>query len=371
MRYNIAVFPGDGVGPELINEGTKVVEKAAELDKFEVEWVKFPHGAEHYLETKELLDEKTLKGIRSSCSAIYCGTFDLVNNEKISSLIRDYCGQFVSLRPIKLLPSVESPLASKSNSDIDITLIRESTEDFYLGAGGRVKNGKNRHQFELDTGNVKAKFGINAEAKGSEIAYQMGVISRKGCERIAKYAFEYAKGNNKKKIVAVDKANVLDFHSLWRESFEKISKEYNGIQHEFSLIDAAVMNFIRQPEKYEIVVAPNMFGDILSDLGTVLQGGLSFAAHASINPEGISMFEPIHGCAPKLKDKGIVSPVATVWAAALMLQNIGQHKSGDLMIKAVEGVLKDGRTRTQELGGNNSTAEMGGAITDKLIEIHD
>ena len=322
MKYKIAVFPGDGVGPELINEGIKVVEKAAELGKFEVEWLKYPHGAEHYLETKELLSEKILKKIKNSCNAIYCGTFDAANEQKVSNLIRAYFYQFVILRPIKLLPSVEGPLAGKTHNEIDFVVIRENTEDFYVGASGRAKNGKNRHQLEINNGALKVKFGLNIETKGNEIAYQMGVLSRKGCEKVVKYAFEYAKRKNKSKIVSVDKANLMDCYSLWRESFDKIGKEYNGIEYGFEFIDAAAINFIRQPEKYQIIVAPNMFGDILSDLGTVIQGGLAFAAQGNINPESISMFEPVHGSAAKLKDQGIVNPIATIWAGALMLDTI-------------------------------------------------
>ncbi|MBI2659485.1 isocitrate/isopropylmalate dehydrogenase family protein [Candidatus Woesearchaeota archaeon] len=371
MKYNIAVFPGDGVGPELINEGIKIVEKAAELDKFEVEWSSYPHGAEHYLETKEELNEKILKDIKNSCNAIYCGTFDIANGQKISSLIREYFNQFISLRPIKLLPGVESPLAGKTHDEIDLVIIRENSEDFYVKAGGRAKNGKNRHQLEIENGALKAKFGLSIETKGNEIAYQMGIISRKGCEKAAKYAFEYAKRKNKSKIISVDKASIMDCYSLWRECFEKIGKEQNSIEYGFELIDAAVINLIRQPEKYQVIAAPNMFGDILGDLGTAIQGGLLFAAGGNINPEGISMFEPVHGSAAKLKGQGIVNPIATIWAGALMLDAIGQHKSHDLIIKAIESVLKDGRTKTQDLDGNNTTSEMGDAIADKLIEIHD
>ena len=160
-------------------------------------------------------------------------------------------------------------------------------------------------------------------------------------------------------------------YNFWRENFDRIAKEYSDIGYEFNLIDTAVMNFVRQPEKYEIIVAPNLFGDILSDLGTMIQGGLSFAARGNINPESISMFEPVHGSAPKLKDKGIVNPIATIWAASLMLGSIGQKKSGDLIIKAIESVLRDGRTKTQDLNGNNTTTEMADAIVDKLVELHD
>ena len=358
MNYKIAVFPGDGVGPELINEGIKVIEKISELDKFNIEWVKY-----------ELLSEKLLKDIKNSCNAIYCGTFDNSKN-----YIKDYFEQFVSIRPIKLLPSVESPLADKTHNDINFVVIRENTEDFYIGASGRVKNGKNgksKNQIDIDKGDCKVRFGVNVEAKGNEIAYQIGVLSKKGCERIIKYAFEYAKRKNKKKIVAVDKANMLDSYNFWRENVDKIAKNYPDLNYEFSLIDTAVMNFIRQPEKYEVIVAPNMFGDILGDLGTILQGGLSFAAQGSINPEGISMFEPIHGSAPKLKEQGVVNPIAVIWAGALMLDCIGQQRSSDLIIKAIESVLKDGKTRTQDLNGSNTTSDMGDAIVDKLIELHE
>lgn len=373
MKYKIAVFPGDGVSPELISEGIKVIEKAAELDKFEVEWASYPYGAEHYLETKEQLTEKTLKEIKESCSAIYCGAFDASgdNGQRISNIIKNYFDEFVGLRPIKLLPTVESLLEGKTHNEIDFVVIRENTEDFYVGAGGRAKNGKNRHQIDVSKSTFKAKFGLNIDTKGSELAYQIGILSRKGCDRIIRYAFDYAKKNSRKKITAVDKANMIDYYSLWRESFEKIAKEYNGIEYEFELVDTAVMQFIRQPEKYEIIVAPNMFGDILSDLGTMLQGGLSFAARANINPEGISMFEPMHGSAPKLKEKGIVNPIATIWAASLMLDNIGQQNSSDLVLKSIESVLKEGRTRTQDLNGNNTTSEMGDAIMDKFVELHD
>lgn len=364
MKYRIAVFPGDGVGPEVVSEATKIIDKAAELDKFEIEWLRFPHGAEHFSETQEALGEKTLREIRNSCNAIYCGTFD--QSAGIPSIIRGYFDQFASLRPIVLLPGMESAIAGKSHNDINFTIIRENTEDLYVGAGGRAKSGKSRHKIEVER--LKAKLGIDIESK-NDIAYQIGMLSKKGCERIARLAFEYA-ARKGQKISAIDKANMMESYSLWRESFEKTAKDYNA-EYEFSLIDTAVANLIRQPEKYGLIVAPNMFGDILSDLGTVLQGGISVGARGNINPEGISMFEPVHGSAPKLKEKGIVSPIATIWAGSLMLEFIGQQKSGELIMKAIESVLKEGRTRTQDFGGSNSTSEMGEAILDKFVEMHD
>lgn len=371
MKYKIAVFPGDGVGPELVKEGIKIIEKAAELDKFEIELVEYLYGGEHYLESNSFLDGKALKDIKNNCNAIYCGTFDNFVKEAngIATTIRSYFDQFASLRPVKLLPNVESTLTGKTHEEIDFVIIRENTEDFYVGASGKSKSG-NRQQFDINNSAFKAKFGLSIEAK-SEIAYQIGVLSKKGCERIMRFAFEYAKTKNKKKLAFIDKANILGYYNFWREIAERISKEYSSIEYEFNLIDTAVMQFIRQPEKYEVVVAPNMFGDILSDLGAMIQGGLSFAARGNINPNGISMFEPVHGSASTLKGQGIVNPIATIWAGALMLDAIGQQKSSELIVKAIESVLKEGRTRTQDLGGNNSTSEMGDAILDKLIEVHD
>jgi len=376
MKYKIALFPGDGVGPELINEGVKVIDKAAELDKFEVEWIKYPHGAEHFLETQELLTEKVLKEIKNSCNAIYCGTFDtsLINahtGKHISSILKDYFDQFISLRPIKLMPTIESPLANKTYNEIDFVVIRENTEDFYVGISGRAKNDKNRNKLEINKSAIKVKIGIDIETKSNEISYQIGVLSKKGCERIIKYAFEFAKIKNIPKILFVDKANILNYYGFWRECVDKIAKDYKNIEYEFGLIDATLMNLIRQPEKHKMIVAPSLFGDILSDLGSVLQGGLLFGAKASINPDSISMFEPIHGSAPKLKGQGIINPIATIWAGALMLDNIGQNKASALILKAIEHVLKEGRTRTQDIDGNNTTSEMGDSIMDKLIEIHD
>jgi len=377
MKYNIAVFPGDGVGPELINEGIKVIDKAAELEKFEIAFIKYPHGTDHYLETKEILSDKALKEIKSSCNAIYCGTFDNTKidvniiDRNIPSIIRSYFDDYVSLRPVKLLPSVECPLIGKTYRDINFVVIRENSEDFYIGAHGRTKNGKNKQQIGISKASCKIKINLDIESKGNEIAYQIGILSKKGCDRVIRFAFEFAKKNNKNKITFVDKANMLQYYNFWRENIDKIAEEYEGIDYEFNFVDTVAMQLIRQPEKYQVIASPNMFGDILGDLGTVLQGGLSFAAQGNINHGGISMFEPIHGSASQLKGKGIVNPIATIWAGALMLESLNQQNAAGLIIKSFESVLKEGRTRTHDLDGNNSTSEMGDAIIDKLIEIHE
>ena len=376
MKYKIALFKGDGVGPELIAEGKKVLEKAAELDKFELEWIEHPHSAEHFLETKRLIDLKTIDEIRKTCNAVYCGTFGdprveiQILEKGILGSLKEHLGQFISLKPVKLFPEVESYIRDKTHNDVNFTMIRENSEDMYVGLHGRAKNQRSRQPFEFNKGAAKAKLSLNIELKGGEIAYQVGILSSKRCEAIAKFAFEYAKGNGINKITSIDKVNELGYYSIWREAMDAMSKNY-GISLEFELIDAAVMNFVRQPEKYRLIVVPNMFGDILSDLSNMIQGGLSFSSIANINPEGISMFEPSHGSAPMLKDKGVVNPIATIIAGAMMLDSLNQKKSSSLIMRSIESVLRDGKTRTQDLDGRNTTSDMGSAIMEKFVELHE
>tara|TARA_Y100000310_G_scaffold340439_1_gene436234 strand:- start:3188 stop:4321 length:1134 start_codon:yes stop_codon:yes gene_type:complete len=377
MVYKVAVIPGDGVGKEVLNEGIKIIDKISEIDEFKVEWVEFPHGAEHYLETKELMDEKTLKEIKSKCNAIYFGTFGDPNVDPgvletgIILNTKLFFDQYVNLRPIKLFPGIDCPVMNKSHEDIDFSIIRENTEDFYVGLSGKAKNGRNKQQHNVVKNLYKVKFGVDVETKGSEIAYQIGLLSKKGCERILKFAFDYAKAKNKSLVTAVDKANNMEFYSLWRETADKIEKDYDEINCEYGFVDFVVTQLLRAPERYQVLVAPNMFGDIITDLGTVVQGGLGLSAGANINPEGISMFQPVHGSAPKFKDKKIVNPIASIRAASMMLENLGEQKSADLIMKAIESVLKGGRTRTQDIGGHNTTSEMGDAIKDKMVDLHD
>ena len=199
----------------------------------------------------------------------------------------------------------------------------------------------------------KVKFNLDVDTQGSEIAYQIGVLSKKGAERAIKYAFELAKKKNANTVHSVDKANVLGLYSLWRESVEKISKSYSNIVHEFMFVDAVTMWFVKNPEWFNVVVTPNMFGDIITDLGAMIQGGLGLAPGGNINPGGISMFEPIHGSAPKYKGKNIANPLATIWAGAMMLDEIGEEKSGKLIVNAIEAVVKEGKVKTKDMNGKN------------------
>jgi len=377
MKYRIALIPGDGIGPEIINEGVKVIEKVAELNNFEIEWVIYDNGADKYLKTGELITETTLEEIKNTCHAIYLGALGdprvktAILEKGILLKMRFYFDQFINLRPVKLLEGVWCPLKDKTPADIDFTVVRENTEDFYVGMGGRINAGKAEQELELLRPMYKVRFGLDIDTDASEIAYQIGVMSRKGADRVVKYAFELAKKKNADKVHVVDKANVLsDIYGLWRESVEKISSEYPDIKHEFMFVDAITMWLIKNPEWFKVIVTPNMFGDIITDLGAMIQGGLGLAPGGNINPDGISMFEPIHGSAPRYKGMNVANPLATIWAGALMLDEIGESKSKELMVNAIEQVLKEGRVRTKDMGGTNTTSDMGDAVAKKVEELN-
>jgi tartrate dehydrogenase/decarboxylase / D-malate dehydrogenase len=374
--YRIAKMPGDGIGPEIIGEGVKVLDKIAELSNFEIDWVCYDNSADKYLSTGELITEDTLKEIKTRCNAIYLGAFGDprckpgVLEKGILLKTRFYLDQYVNLRPIKLLEGVECPLKDKTPKDIDFTVVRENTEDFYVGIGNRVKKGKTRQELQVIRDIYKVKFGLDIETDSEELAYQIGVISKKGADRVIRYAFDLAKKQGKNKVTAVDKANVLsDIYGFWRERVEVVSRDYPGIQYDFNFVDAITMWFVKNPEWFQVVVAPNMFGDIITDLGAMIQGGLGLAPGGNINPNGISMFEPIHGSAPKYKGTNVANPIATIWAGALMLDEIGENGASKQIVDAIQEILKEGKVKTKDLGGNNTTTEMGEAIVKKIDEM--
>ncbi len=372
-KYKIALIPGDGIGPEITAEGVKVVEKASELYNFEVSWTRYPHGADHYLKTGELISEDTLKGIKKK-DAIYLGALGDprvkpgILEKGVLLKLRFYFDQYVNLRPVRLLEGVECPLKNKTPADINFTVVRENTEDFYVGIGGRAREGESKQTLEILRSLYSVKFGLDIDADGSEIAYQIGVLSRAGSERVVRYAFELAKDTGRNKVTAVDKANVLDnIYGFWREIVEEVSKDYPGINHEFNFVDAVTMWFVKNPEWFQVVVTPNMFGDIITDLGAMIQGGLGLAPGGNINPDGISMFEPIHGSAPKYKGLNVANPLATIWAGALMLDELGECDAGEAVVGAIESVLKEGKIRTKDLSGTSTTTQMGDAVAEKLM----
>jgi 3-isopropylmalate dehydrogenase len=371
--YNLALIPGDGIGPEIIREGKKVIEAASKIYGIEINWTEYPFGAEHYLKTGELLPDSALKEIQD-LDAIYFGAIGdprikpgILENE-ILLKIRFYFDQYINLRPIKLYKGVPCPLKDKKPEDINFYVVRENTEDFYVGIGGRFKARANQDHLEVLRKLYKARIQVNFNLEQEEeMAYQIGLISKSGAQRVIKYAFELAKKKDMKRVTSVDKANVLtNIYGLWREVFTEVSAQYEDIETEFTFVDAITMWLVRKPEWFKVVVAPNMFGDIITDLGAMIQGGLGIAAGGNINPEGVSMFEPIHGSAPKYKGKSVANPTATILSGAMMLEFLGEIEVAKDIEDAVEKVLSEGQVRTQDLSGESSTEQVGDEIVKKL-----
>ncbi len=373
--YQVPVIPGDGIGPEIVDAGKQVLEAAADAENFGVEWLPQPYGADHYLDTEEVLPEHAVDEL-SDYDAIYFGSIGDprvepgVLEKGIILKLRFEFDQYVNLRPIKLLEGVESPLKDRGPTDIDFTVVRENTEDFYVGLGGRDSTGKSEKELELERRLYEAKFDVDLEHDADELAYQMGVVSREGCERVIEYAFDHAAESGHERVTGVDKANVLtDVYGLWREVLEDVSEGYPAIEHEFNYVDAATMWFVKDPGHYDTVVTPNTFGDIVTDLGAMLQGGLGLAPGGNINPDGTSMFEPLHGSAPKYAGEDRANPTATIWAGSLLLDHLGEERASDLVLEALQDVIADGDTLTKDLDGDAGTQEFGEAVAERVREL--
>ncbi len=373
-QYKIPVIPGDGIGPEIIREGRKVLETAGEKFGFDIDWIEYPHGADHYLETGELISEDTLKDL-SKYKAIYFGS---IGDERIKPgilekgillNIRFYFDEYVNLRPVKLLEGVWTPLKDKTAKDIDFVVVRENTEDFYIGIGGRAKKGKSKKTLEVARNMYNVKFGLDITSDSEEIGYQLGLISKEGTRRVISYAFELAQNRNKH-LSSVDKANVLsDIYGFWREEFTSIASGYPQVKTDFNYVDAVTMWFVKNPEFFDVIVSPNMFGDIITDLGAMIQGGLGLAPGGNINPEGTSMFEPIHGSAPKYKGLNKVNPIATIWAGALLLDQLGEKEASTQIVQAIEKNIVNGKVKTYDMGGSNTTTQVGDDIARLLKDL--
>ena len=367
MNYKVPVIPGDGIGPEIIAAGKGILEAAADKHGFSLQWIEYPLGAEHYLRTGELVSEETLKELKQY-RAIYLGAIGDprvqpgVLEKGILLTMRFYLDLYVNLRPVKLLESVWTPLKDKTPKDIDFVVVRENTEDFYIGIGGRARRGRSHADFEVRRTLYNIKFGLDIDSDSEEIGYQIGEVSKEGCQRVIKYAFDLAQ-KRRHQVSSVDKANVLsDIYGFWREVFLDVAKGYPQVKHDFNFVDAITMWFVKNPEWFDVVVAPNMFGDIITDLGAMIQGGLGLAPGANLNPEGTSMFEPIHGSAPKYKGQNKVNPIATIWAGAMLLEHLGEAKAASDVVAAIERNLFEGRIKTYDLGGSSTTSEVGKEI---------
>jgi 3-isopropylmalate dehydrogenase len=367
MNYKVPVIPGDGIGPEIIAEGKKVLEAAGVKHGFSIDWIEFPLGAENYFKTGELVSEETLKEL-SKYRAIYLGAIGDprikpgILEKGVLLTMRFYFDQYINLRPVKLLEGVWTPLKNKGPKDIDFVVVRENTEDFYIGIGSRAKAGHSHADFEVKRALYKIKFGLDIDSDSEEIGYQIGEVSKEGCRRVIKYAFDLAM-KRRKQVSSVDKANVLsDIYGFWREIFLDVASSYPSVKTDFNFVDAITMWFVKNPEWFDVIVAPNMFGDIITDLGAMIQGGLGLAPGANLNPEGTSMFEPIHGSAPKYKGQNKVNPIATIWAGALLLDHLGQPKAAEDIVGAIERNLFEGRIKTYDLGGSSTTSDVGTEI---------
>lgn len=372
-QYKIPVIPGDGIGPEIIDEGKKVIDAAGEVYGFDVEWIEYPHGADHYLNTGELISEESLKEL-NTYDVIFLGSIGDpriepgVLEKGILLSARFYFDQYINLRPVKLLEGVWCPLKNKTPEDIDFTVVRENTEDFYIGIGGRAGKGESKAVLEVARSLYNVKFGLDIESDSEEIGYQIGMISKEGTQRVIRYAFDMSMQKGKH-VSSVDKANVLsDIYGFWREEFNSISGEYPDVTTDFNFVDAITMWFVKNPEFFDVVVSPNMFGDIITDLGAMVQGGLGLAPGGNINPQGTSMFEPIHGSAPKYKGMNRANPIATIWAGAMLVEQLGEKEAGDAIVSAIEQDIKEAKVLTKDMGGSSGTSDIGDEIARIIRE---
>ncbi|MBM7624030.1 3-isopropylmalate dehydrogenase [Sporohalobacter salinus] len=345
----IAVIPGDGIGPEVTAEGVKVLEALAADSKLDFEFEYFNLGADHYLETGELLTDEVKEEL-AQFDAIYLGA---VGDPRVKPGIlekgilldlRFTFDQYINLRPIKLLSEEFTPLKNKTGEDIDFTVVRENTEGLYSGFGGVLKK---------DT--------------SDEVATQEMINTRKGVERVIRYAFDYVQDRDEvDKVTVCDKRNVLTYaHGLWQRVFDDVVKDYPEVESDHMLVDAMTMKMVRAPEDFDVVVTCNMFGDIITDLGAELQGGMGLAVSGNINPEGVSMFEPVHGSAPDIAGENIANPTAAILAAAMMVEVLGHKEESKRIETAIQQALINNET-TPDMGGDLSTMEAGDHISSLL-----
>ncbi|MCK9555635.1 3-isopropylmalate dehydrogenase [bacterium] len=348
--YKIAVIPGDGTGPEVINEGIKVLKAVSQKFGFKLDFENYDFGGERYKKTGETLPESAVKELRK-VDAIYLGAIghpDVkpgVLEKGILLNLRFSLDQYINLRPVKLYPGVWTPIKDKEPEDIDFVVVRENTEGLYVGTGGYLKKGTK-----------------------DEVAVQESINTRKGVERCLRYAFEVTRKRNKtKKLTLCGKTNVLTYaFDLWERAFHEIGeKDYKDIQRDYAHVDATCMWMVKNPEWFDVIVTDNMFGDIITDLGAMIQGGMGIAAGGNINPEGVSMFEPIGGSAPKYTGKNVINPLAAICAGGMMLEVIGEENAGKTIEKTVMGITPKLKSLSAGKMGY-STTQVGDLVVSAL-----
>ena len=365
----IGVIAGDGVGPEVVAQGLAALEVVAPRHGFAYELVTFNLGADRYLKTGEVLPDSVLDDLRQ-CDALYLGA---VGDPRVAPgvlekglllKLRFAFHQYINLRPVRLYLGVETPIKGKGPSEIDLTVVRENNEDLYVGAGGFTRKGT-----------------------PEEVAIQTSINTRSGVERCLRYAFDLARkraegrtfaglppsskdAGKRGQVTLVAKTNVLTFaHDLWMRAFTEVSRDYGEIQADYQHVDACCMRMVTNPERFDVIATTNMFGDIITDLGAVLQGGMGLAASGNLNPmkTAPSMFEPVHGSAPDIAGRGIANPIAAILSAAMMLDHLESPAAADDLRKAVAAVLADSHApRTPDLGGTAGTQDVGRAVLEAL-----
>jgi 3-isopropylmalate dehydrogenase len=324
-EYNIGKIPGDGTGPEVVAEGIKVLDAVSRKFGFSLKYTTYDVGGERYLKTGETMTDGILAELKDQ-DAIFLGAIGHpgvtpgILEKEILLKTRFALDQYINLRPVKLYEGVDTPLKNKGPQDIDFVVVRENTEGMYIGSGGFFKKGT-----------------------PDEIAIQESINTRKGVERCIRFAFEYAKKRNKaNKLTLCGKTNVLTFaFNLWERAFYEVAKEYPMITPDYAHVDATTMWMVKNPEWFDVIVTDNLFGDIITDLGAMIQGGLGIACGGNINPEGVSMFEPIGGSAPKYTGKNVINPIAAIFAGGMMLEFLDQPEAAACIESAVAKVLKD------------------------------
>lgn len=351
--YKIAVIPGDGTGPEVIREGVKVLDTVSNRYGFKLEFNYYDFGGDRYLRTGETLPDGAIDELKGY-DAIYLGAIghpDVkpgILEKGILLRLRFELDQYINLRPVKLYPGVDCPLKDKGPEDIDFVVIRENTEGLYAGAGGVLKKGT-----------------------PDEVAVQESINTRKGVERCIRYAFDYCRKRNKdKKLTLCGKTNVLTYaFDLWERVFYEVAKEYPDIKADYAHVDAITMWFVKNPEWFDVIVTDNMFGDIITDLGAMIQGGMGIAAGGNINPEGVSMFEPIGGSAPKYKGQNVINPLAAICAGGMMLEYLGEEKAGKSVEKAVMEVTSKYIKSLAAGKMGYTTTEVGDLVAKYVMEV--
>ena len=348
----VAVIGGDGTGPEVVAEGVKVLKAVADLEGIKYELQDFDLGGDRYLKTGETLPEGAVDELRKFDSILLgaIGHPDVAPGILERGLLlelRFQFDQYINLRPVKLFPGVETPLAGRGPEDIDFVVVRENTEDMYAGSGGFLKKGT-----------------------ADEVAIQTAVYTRKGCERCIRWAFEYTRKRNQKKLLTlVAKTNVLTFgHDLWDRTFQDVAKEYPDIETNYNHVDACCMWMVKNPDFYDVIVTTNMFGDIITDLAGIIQGGMGVAAGGNINPDpgGTSMFEPMGGSAPKYTGKHVINPIATIAAVGMLFDQAGHAKAAGRIIQAIQTVTGT-KMKSQSAGRMGySTQEVGDLVCEAL-----